>query len=54
MISALLMLRRVGRALRYAVREEDFFQVFGARVVLVAIGTVSYALGEDWHIVDAF
>jgi hypothetical protein len=54
MLSALLMLRRVHRALRYAVREEDFLQVFGAGVLLTVIGTLSYALGQDWHVVDAF
>ena len=53
-ISALLMLRRVGRAFRYAVREDEFLNVFGAGVLLVAIGTLSYALGQDWNVVDAF
>jgi Ion channel len=52
MLSALLMLRRVRRALRYAEREEDFLTVFGAGVTLVVIGTVSYALGEGWNVVD--
>ena len=46
MVSALLMLRRVAKALRYAVREEEFLTVFGAGVPLVLIGTFSYALGE--------
>lgn len=54
MLPALLMLRRVGRAFRYAVREEDFLVTFGAGVLLVLIGTVTYALGEGWHVVDAF
>jgi voltage-gated potassium channel len=52
MLSALLMLRRVGRALRYAAREEDFLTIFGAGVTLVIIGTVSYSLGEGWNVVD--
>jgi hypothetical protein len=30
MVSALLMLRRVIATFRYAVREEDFLNVFGA------------------------
>jgi hypothetical protein len=30
MLSALLMFRRVVSAFRYAVREEDFLNVFGA------------------------
>ena len=53
MVSALLMFRRVARALRYAAREEDFLHVFGAGVALVIIGTVSYALGEGWNVIDA-
>jgi Ion channel len=54
MVSALLMLRRVQKALRFAVREDDFLNVFGAGDALVIIGTLSYALGADWHVVDAF
>jgi hypothetical protein len=53
MLSALLMLRRVMGALRYAVREEDFLPVFGAGVGLVFVGTMSYSLGEKWNVVDA-
>jgi hypothetical protein len=53
MVSALLMLGRVARALRYAVREEDFLPVLGAGGALILIGTVSYALGEGWNVVDA-
>jgi hypothetical protein len=52
--SALLMLRRLARALRYAVDEEDFLPVLSAGVALIVTGTVSYALGEDWNVVDAF
>ena len=54
MISALLMLRRVRRAFRFAVQEDEFLNVFGAGVLLVLIGTISYALGEGWNVVDAF
>jgi hypothetical protein len=54
MLSALLMLRRVRLAMRHAVREDDFLQIFGAGLILVCIGTVSYALGEGWNAVDAF
>ena len=53
MLSALLMLRRVARALQYAVREEDFVPVLTAGVLLVVIGTTAYALGADWTVVDA-
>ena len=54
MVSARLMFRRVWKALRYAVREDDFLNVFGAAIALVTIGTVTYALGAHWNVVDAF
>jgi hypothetical protein len=54
MLSALLMLKRVARAWRYAVREEEFLTVFGAGAFLVALGTLVYALDEHWNVVDAF
>jgi hypothetical protein len=54
MLSALLMLRRLARTFRYAVREEEFLSVFGAGAVLVGIGTVGYTTGEGWNVVDAF
>jgi uncharacterized membrane protein YkgB len=53
MFSALMMLQRLWRAVRYAMREEGFLVVFGAGVLLVAIGTIAYALGEGWGVVDA-
>jgi hypothetical protein len=52
-VSAVLMLRRVARALRYAVREEEFLPVFSAGVGLVVTGTVAYSLGEGWNVIDA-
>lgn len=54
MVSALLMLRRVAAAFRYAVREDAFLTVFGAGATLVGIGTLTYVLGADWNVVDAF
>jgi hypothetical protein len=53
-LSALMMFQRVVHAFRYAIREEDFLNVFGAGLTLIAIGTISYALGQDWNVVDAF
>ena len=53
MLSALMMLRRVLPALRYATREEEFVQIFGAAVLLVLIGTLTYTLGQDWNVVDS-
>jgi hypothetical protein len=39
--------------LHYAVREENFGPVLGAGVALVISGTLAYALGEDWNVIDA-
>jgi hypothetical protein len=53
MLFALLMFERVARAWRYAVREEDFLNVFGAGAVLVVIGTIVYSLDESWNVIDS-
>jgi hypothetical protein len=53
MLSALLMFRRVLKALRVAVREENFGPVFSAGVALVILGTLTYTLGQDWNAVDS-
>lgn len=49
-----MMLRRVAPAFRYAVKEEEFLPILGAGFVLVFVGTLTYTLGQDWHVVDAF
>ena len=54
MLSALMMLRRVLPALRYATSEEEFGPIFGAGVFLVFLGTLTYTLGNDWAVVDSF
>jgi voltage-gated potassium channel len=54
MLSALLMLHRVVRAVRHAIRDENFLPVGSAGVLLVFVGTLSYSLGEDWNVLDAF
>src|SRR5918992_3090203 len=53
MLSALLMLKRLRSALSYARREEYWDRVAGAGVLLVAIGTLTYTLNQDWHVVDS-
>jgi hypothetical protein len=53
MVSALLMLRRVLKAIHYAVREEQFLPVASAAVILVALGTLTYTLNQSWNVVDA-
>jgi hypothetical protein len=52
MLSALLMLRRLGGALRVALREEDFGRILGAGAMLIAVGTVTFTLGNGWSMVD--
>jgi Ion channel len=53
MISALIMWRRLSRAMRYALREEDFGPVLGAGGFLILIGTTTYSLGNEWNLVDS-
>ena len=53
-MSVLFALRRMRRAVRYAVKEEHFAAVAGASVVLIMVGTVAYTLGEGWSVVDGF
>ena len=54
MLSAYLMFHRFVRALRIAAREEGFAQIFGAALLLVVLGTLTYATSQDWSVVDAF
>lgn len=54
MLSALMMLRRVMPALRYAFSEEEFGPIFGAGVLLVVVGSLTYTLSQDWNVVDSF
>jgi Ion channel len=34
-------------------REEDFGPVLGAGGFLIASGTIAYALGNGWHVIDS-
>ena len=52
MLSALLMMRRLAQALRVALRDEDFGRVLAAGFTLILIGTLAYALGAGWSLVD--
>ena len=54
MLSALMMLRRVLPALRYAMTEEEFGPIAGAAVLLLVIGTLTYTLGQAREVVDSF
>ena len=41
-------------AIKHAAKEESFAAVVGAAIVLVAVGTVTYTLGEGWNVADGF
>jgi hypothetical protein len=47
------MMRRLARALRVALRDEDFGRVLAAGFVLIVIGTLAYSLGAGWNLVDS-
>ena len=53
-LSALMMFRRFERALRHALREENFAAILGSAVTLIVVGTLAYTFGEDWSLVDGF
>jgi hypothetical protein len=54
MLPVYLMFRRFRRAFKIAAAEEGFLQIFGAGVLLVAVGTVTYTTTQDWSLVDGF
>ena len=54
MLSALLMFARLTAALRVALREEDFARILGAALLLIVVGTITFALGANWSLVDGF
>ena len=47
------MLRRLANALRVALRAEDFGRVLSAGGLLIVVGTLTYAIGNGWNVVDA-
>ena len=53
MLSALMMVRRLAAALRVALREEDFGRILSAAVLLIIVGTMTFAFGNDWSVVDS-
>ena len=53
-LSALMMFRGFERALRHALREENFAAILGSAVTLIVVGTLAYTFGEDWSLVDGF
>ena len=53
MLSALMMMRRLAAALRVALREKDFGRILSAAVLLIIVGTLTLALGNDRSVVDS-
>jgi Ion channel len=49
-----MMLRRIMPAFRYAVHEEEFLPILGAAITLAVVGTLTFTLGADFNVVDAF
>ena len=54
MISVATMFRRFFHAIKYAAKEESFAAIFGAAILLVLVGTVTYSVGEGWNVIDGF
>lgn len=52
-LSAILMMVRVGRAVRIALGAEDFVRVLGAAAALILTGTLTFWLAQDWSLVDS-
>ena len=50
----MVMWKRLRRAMRYALREEDFGPVLSGGAFLVLTGTITYSVGNDWNVVDSF
>jgi Ion channel len=48
------MFKRFLDAIKYAAKEESFAAIFGAAILLILIGTVTYSLGEGWNVIDGF
>jgi hypothetical protein len=40
--------------MKVAVRDEGFVQILGTGVLLVIVGTITYATSQHWNLVDAF
>lgn len=48
-----MLLRDALRALRHAMEEENFGSVLATAASLVVLGTITYALGAGWNIIDS-
>jgi hypothetical protein len=48
------MFRRFARTVHEASKDEQFVPLFGAAVSLLVLGTLVYAIGGGWSLVDGF
>jgi hypothetical protein len=53
-VSVVSMFHRFVGAIKHAAKEENFAAIFGAAILLILIGTVTYSLGEGWNVIDGF
>jgi hypothetical protein len=54
MVSVVRMFRRFVGAIKHAAKDESFAAIFGAAILLIFTGTVTYSLGEGWNVIDGF
>ena len=54
MLSVALMFRRLYGAVKYAAKEESFLAIFGAGLLLIVLGTITYSASQDWNLADGF
>ena len=54
MVSVARMFHGFVGAIKHAAKEESFVAVFGAAILLIFTGTVTYSLGEGWNVIDGF
>jgi Ion channel len=54
MVSVIRMFQRFVGAVKHAAKEESFAAIFGAAILLIFVGTVTYSLGEGWNVIDGF
>jgi ion channel len=54
MVSLVVVWRRLVRTIRHALAEEDFGPILAAGLTLIALGTITYTLANDWSVIDSF
>ena len=54
MFSSLAIFRRLRKTISHALNEEDFGPILAAGLTLIAVGTITYTLANDWSVIDSF